>query len=212
MRRGAIIAWPDLTQAARSDRATRSPTAALALALLPALLSLGAAPAGVGIACDDDRGCPGYLRCQESHCAVPPAVTGLAVRGTGRVVFSPAPGREVAVSVEVVDEEWERARGLMFRDRLAPGWGMLFVYPAERRHSFWMRNTLVPLDLVFLGPDGLVRGVVEHMRPLDDAGRGIERPSRDVLEIAAGAARRAGIREGTPYRTVDVVRPAAAAH
>jgi len=137
-------------------------------------------------------------------------MTGEAVRGTGRVVFEVAPKRETSFTVEVVDDEHERMRGMMFRDRLAPGWGMLFLYPRERVHSFWMRNTYVPLDLVFLGSDGRVRGVVEHMRPLDPESRGIAEPSRDVLEIAAGDARRAGIHAGTPFRLVNVVRPATA--
>ncbi len=164
-------------------------------------------PPGVGLSCQADRACPGYLRCLSGHCAVPPAVTGQSRPGTPRVVFEVLGGRPATFSVEVVDDDYEHQRGMMFRDRLAPGWGMLFLYPAEQVHSFWMRNTYVPLDMVFLGADGRVRGVVEWARPLDPTSLAIAEPSRDVLEVAAGTARRLGIRAGVAFSYVGVVRP-----
>jgi len=165
------------------------------------------APPGVGLTCRSDRGCPGYLRCRAGRCAVPPAVTGQARPGTPRVVFEVSADRRPSFQVEVADDDWERERGLMFRERLASGWGMLFLYPTEQLHSFWMKNTYVALDLVFLGPDGHVRGVVARARPLDPAPLAIGTPSRDVLELPAGAARKAGIRAGVAFHYVGVVRP-----
>ncbi len=176
-----------------------------------ALLLSGSAAAqelpGVGAACVVDAGCPGYLRCSSKVCAVPPAITGIATPDTPRVVFDLADGRTATVRVEIADDRRERARGMMFRDRVAEGWGMLFLFPAEEVHRFWMKNTYVPLDMVFLAADGTVRGIVRRAKPLDLGGRGIRRPSRDVLELPGGAARRLGVEVGARYRYLHVARP-----
>ncbi|MEW9920696.1 DUF192 domain-containing protein [Marimonas sp. MJW-29] len=103
-------------------------------------------------------------------------------------------------SVEVADDDSERAQGLMNREELALGAGMYFVYDRPRRASFWMRNTLIPLDVLFIDPQGVVRHIHHEAVPLDetpiDGGRGI----LTVLEINGGLARRLGITEGSLVR------------
>ena len=88
----------------------------------------------------------------------------------------------------------------MNRPSLAPFSGMLFVFPEPVRARFWMKNTLIPLDMLFAGPDGVVRRVHENARPMDetviDGGDGVKL----VLEIAGGMAARLGIGPGTQLR------------
>lgn len=99
-------------------------------------------------------------------------------------------------SIELADTEGARAQGLMNRPHMPSASGMLFVYPAPRRAQFWMANTLIPLDMIFAGPDGVILGVHENAEPLDrsliDGGDGVQ----FVLEINGGLARRMGIAAG----------------
>ena len=118
-----------------------------------------------------------------------------------RVVFQ-TPAGPAAVSVEIADDEAERAQGLMFRRELAENRGMLFIYDQPRAVSFWMRNTLIPLDLVFLDDTGTVRHIHRNARPLDEtpipgAAVGDPRPERlMIVELAAGEADRLGLAVG----------------
>lgn len=107
---------------------------------------------------------------------------------------------QIQVSVEIADTPEERNQGLMFRETLAPSAGMLFVYDAPQPATFWMKNTLIPLDMVFVGADGVVRHVHHNAIPGDlttiDGGRDV----LAVLEINGGLARRYGITPGTEMR------------
>jgi uncharacterized membrane protein (UPF0127 family) len=110
----------------------------------------------------------------------------------------------VTVRVEVADDESERARGLMYRRELARGNGMLFIYDSPRAVSFWMRNTYIPLDLVFLDQTGTIRHIHHNAVPLDEtpipgAAPGDPRPERQmILEIGGGEADRLGLKVGQP--------------
>ena len=103
-------------------------------------------------------------------------------------------------SVEVADETAERARGLMFRETLDLGAGMLFVYDSPHHPQFWMKNTLIPLDMVFLDAAGRVTAVHSMAQPLDetpiDGGEGVQ----FVLEINGGLAERLGLGPGAELR------------
>ena len=97
--------------------------------------------------------------------------------------------------VEIADDEGERARGLMFRENMAPDHGMLFVYDRQQPVAFWMKNTILPLDLVFIDQDGKVVGV-EHGTPYSEAPISPGVPARFVLELNAGTAAGIGLDEG----------------
>lgn len=110
------------------------------------------------------------------------------------------PGGQQRFSVEVADDGAERAKGLMFRESMPASSGMLFVYEAPQRASFWMKNTLIPLDMIFADETGRVRRVHGGAIPGDttpiEGGEGI----RFVLEINGGLAARMGIVEGAELR------------
>ena len=123
-----------------------------------------------------------------------------------RVVLR-VPGREpIAVRVEVADTDPLRDRGLMHRRHLAPRTGMLFVFERMEHQSFWMKNTFIPLDIIFIDDSMRVVGVVEDATPLTEDAREVEGDSQFVLEVSAGFARRHAIGPGTVVTFENVRR------
>lgn len=122
----------------------------------------------------------------------------------GRVVLRGADG-EVEVRVEVVKTRSERSRGLMHREHLDEDAGMIFLFREPEHQTFWMRNTLIPLDMIFIGSDRRVVGVYENAQPRTDRTRSVEGDSQYVLEVNAGFARRWGIGPGSrvEFRGID---------
>jgi hypothetical protein len=112
-------------------------------------------------------------------------------------------GKEpLRVRVELAKTPAERSRGLMHRERLADDTGMLFLFDRPAVQSFWMKNTLIPLDMIFIADDLKVVGVVENAEPMTLAPRTVGIPSRYVLEVVGGFAAPHGIKSRT---TVDFV-------
>lgn len=149
----------------------------------------------VGAACTDDRQCDGALRCADAVCAFPAAMTGRPAGDTASVTVLGAAGG-ARFDLEVADDDWEEMRGLMFRREMAKGWGMVFVFADEAPRSFWMRNTLMPLDMVFVRSDGVVDSVVEKAEPLTLTPRRSNGAAKYVVELAGGEAAAAGIAAG----------------
>lgn len=115
--------------------------------------------------------------------------------------------------VDLADDDQERAQGLMFVESMPTLGGMLFVYEQPRHATFWMRNTLISLDMLFISPAGVVTHIHENAIPGDetaiDGGRGV----MAVLEINGGLSKRLGITEGAmiqhPSFGADSVLPCA---
>ncbi len=103
-------------------------------------------------------------------------------------------------SVEIADDPAEQSRGLMFRERLAPFAGMLFLYPEPGSPMFWMKNTLIPLDMLFIAPDGRVAHVHHRAVPGDLTPIGGGDGILAVLEIKGGMAATLGIAPGDQLR------------
>jgi uncharacterized membrane protein (UPF0127 family) len=99
-------------------------------------------------------------------------------------------------TVEVVDTSETRARGLMFRQELAPDAGMLFDFKEERPVSFWMMNTFIPLDMIFIREDGTIANIHVNARPHDPTGIPSEGAVTFVLEIPGGRSNELGIKAG----------------
>jgi uncharacterized membrane protein (UPF0127 family) len=106
--------------------------------------------------------------------------------------------RKVPFKVELAVTPSEHERGLMFREHLDPEAGMLFISDAPRRQVFWMKNTLIPLDMIFIGADWRIAGIVENAEPKTLSPREVDAPSQYVLEIGGGLSARYGIRAGQP--------------
>jgi uncharacterized protein len=83
------------------------------------------------------------------------------------VTIDASGGKKVEVRVEIADDLYEQARGLMYRTALGENRGMLFVYPDERGLSFWMKNTLIPLSIAYIDSEGRITDILD-MKPLDD--------------------------------------------
>ena len=99
-------------------------------------------------------------------------------------------------SVEVATTREERDKGLMFRRELPDGQGMLFDFTTDQKVAFWMENTYVSLDIIFINGDGRIRRIAENAEPLSRASIRSDGPVRAVLEVIAGTARKFGIKEG----------------
>lgn len=115
-------------------------------------------------------------------------------------VFLRGPFGSARFSVEIADTTRERARGLMFRESMAKSHGMLFIFDRPARVSFWMKNTLIPLDMLFVDKSGVVRKVHHMAQPGDltsiHGGAGI----LAVLEINGGLSQAMGIVAGSELR------------
>ena len=112
-----------------------------------------------------------------------------------RLVLHTQSGEHV-FTVEVVDTPETRAQGLMYRQELADDAGMLFDFEAERPVSFWMQNTFIPLDMIFIGADGVVKNVHVNARPHDPTSIPSEGPVRFVLEIPGGRSQAIDLKAG----------------
>ena len=116
-----------------------------------------------------------------------------------RVHIATAKG-EVTVRVEVVSTPPTIQRGLMYRQHLPLDAGMLFLMEQEDDHTFYMRNTLIPLDMIFIGRDLTIAGIVENAEPKTETLRHVGKPSLYVLEVNGGWTRSNQVVPGAKVR------------
>lgn len=98
--------------------------------------------------------------------------------------------------VEIATTPKEQARGLMYRKSMDPDHGMLFTLKQPRQVSFWMKNTYIPLDMLFLGPDGKILQIEENTVPLTEMSHRSRMKISGILEINGGLSKELGIQEG----------------
>ena len=116
--------------------------------------------------------------------------------GPARVAIKTGEGRETTVEVELARTEEQHRQGLMHRRELGENKGMLFIMPYAENQRFWMKNTFIPLDMIFIGDDLKVVGVVENAAPENTSTYEVGRPSRYVLEVNAGFCARNKVKAG----------------
>ncbi len=107
-----------------------------------------------------------------------------------------ATGERHKFIVELALTPEEQAQGLMFRETMAPDAGMLFYHQVERRLGMWMKNTVLPLDMLFIGYDGTILTIVENTVPFSETVIAPQHPSKAVLELNAGTAARLSLAPG----------------
>lgn len=117
-------------------------------------------------------------------------------------------GETPRIVTEICANDSERSLGLMFRKQLAETAGMIFLFEKENEHSFWMKNTYIPLDMLFIGANQKVLGVLEDVPPLNEEPRTVGKPSLYVVELKAGTARKFGIAPGSAMTVHGVLPPA----
>jgi uncharacterized membrane protein (UPF0127 family) len=132
------------------------------------------------------------------HHASSPSAT-----ATPEVIFSSRAG-EIHSQVEVARNDHDRMIGLMFRSGLIKDHGMVFIFDHPEHTKFWMKNTYIPLDMIFVSEGRKVIYVEENAEPLTLTQRGPEEESRYVIEMAGGWARAHGIERGVDVRFAGI--------
>src|SRR5262245_22044720 len=132
-----------------------------------------------------------------------------ACQAEPRVTIATQNGRQVSFAVEVADTPSKRALGLQYRRDLAADRGMIFLFPAESIQSFWMKNTPLPLDMIFIDRERKIVGIVEQTVPFSLDSRSVNAPSQFVLEINGGLSKRHGIKVGDRVRFENVPQTSA---
>jgi uncharacterized membrane protein (UPF0127 family) len=103
---------------------------------------------------------------------------------------------EYKFEVEIADDAEERAQGLMFRKNLPANAGMLFIYPTVQDVAFWMKNTLIPLDMLFIAADGHILRIEKHATPMSETAIPSGAPVKAVLEVNGGLTDELGVQAG----------------
>ena len=119
-------------------------------------------------------------------------------------VYLSTPNGEVSVNVEVVSTEAKIQRGLMWREHMPLDAGMLFLMGFEKDWAFWMRNTLIPLDMIFIKKDMTIAGIVESAQPKTEVLRRVGTPSLYVLEVNGGWTKQHGVVAGAKVRFENI--------
>lgn len=101
-----------------------------------------------------------------------------------------------ALEIEIAENEYETQTGLMYRDSLGKDHGMLFIFPTEEMHAFYMKNTNIPLDILFIRADQTIATIAENTSPMDEASIPSGVPVKYVLEVNAGYVQQHGISAG----------------
>lgn len=114
-------------------------------------------------------------------------------------------GEEHFYQLELAATAKDRSRGLMFREALPETAGMLFVWPGAKKRSFWMKNTLLSLDILFFSSNKKLVSLHEHTTPFSLEGLQSGQPARYVVELNAGQARANGLRRGSVLRLPDAL-------
>ncbi len=124
-------------------------------------------------------------------------VASLPAQAAGRATIEIVSSNGVhAFDVRLATNDAERERGLMFVKSLPEGQGMLFDFKRDQPVSFWMHNTYIPLDMIFIAGDGRIMHIVENAKPLSDDLIPSQYPVRAVLEVIGGTAEKLGIKTG----------------
>lgn len=108
---------------------------------------------------------------------------------------------EISFNVEIAATDEHRARGLMFREEMAEDAGMLFIFDSEGDRYFWMKNTPLSLDIIFITAEGVIVNIARDTTPFSEKIVASTGPAKYVLEVLAGTTERLGIKAGDEVRS-----------
>ena len=123
------------------------------------------------------------------------------------LTITTAKGARQRFTVEVARTQEEQAHGLMNRQSMPADHGMIFPYEPAQAVAFWMKDTLIPLDMIFIGANRRIVGIVENAEPQTLTSRQVDGPSQYVLEIGGGLSASLGIRPGQLIEFAGVPSP-----
>jgi hypothetical protein len=124
-----------------------------------------------------------------------------------KLTVETAGGGKFRFDVELALTPGQQAQGLMFHQLMAADAGMLFIYDRAQPASFWMKNTLIPLDMLFIAADGRIVNIHERAVPESLDSVNSDGPVKAILELNGGMASRLGIRPGDRVLSPDIVKP-----
>ena len=122
--------------------------------------------------------------------------TDIPFKKQGTVSIINSADDEIIFDVEIADDLWKRAQGLMFRYKLEANQGMFFIFDFQEQQSFWMKNTYLSLDMIFVDEDFIIVDIHPNAFPLSEEPIISEQPAMYVLEVLGGTARRMNIKVG----------------
>lgn len=115
----------------------------------------------------------------------------------GELTFIKNNGERISqLDIEIADDDEQRMTGLMFRDKMEENQGMLFIFPYETPQSFWMKNTIIPLDMIFINSKQEIVKIHKNTTPYSEQSYSSEKPAQYVVEVNAGYTDKFGIKEG----------------
>lgn len=115
----------------------------------------------------------------------------------GELSFTDSKGQFTRrLEIEIADDEEQRATGLMFRNKMDEDQGMFFIFDSEAPQAFWMRNTILPLDIIYVNSKMEIVTIIKNAKPYDDTSLPSTKPAQYVVEVNAGYCDKYGIKEG----------------
>jgi len=115
----------------------------------------------------------------------------------GELTFQTADSEFISkIDIEIAEDDDSRTQGLMYRDNMKESQGMFFIFPYEFPQSFWMRNTVMPLDIMFVNKANEIVKIHKNAKPYDESSYPSVRPAIYVVEVRAGYSEKFGVKEG----------------
>ena len=141
--------------------------------------------------------------CKKEQKVIKPTLVTFKKEGELTLYKSTSDSIITKLDIEIADTDYDVETGLMYRTSMKDNQGMLFVFPTMRQRSFYMKNTQIPLDLIFLNNDNFIVSFQENAKPLDESSLPSQVPAQYVLEINAGLAEKWLLEIGDRMEFVD---------
>lgn len=132
--------------------------------------------------------CSSLYSCKEDKKTVNPVV--ISFKKEGKLILKKAASDSIikSIDIEIADDEYQTQTGLMYRDSMENNQGMLFIFPEAEYHSFYMKNTRIPLDIIYIDSDKTIVSIQKDAKPFDETSLPSDAPAQYVLEINGGLA------------------------